>query len=232
MRKGSIQDFLKKAKVEDSGCWSFPTKVHPEGYYYYMICGERFACHRLMFEIEYGPVPDGMFVSHTCPNRGCINPEHLKLATNGDVRPHHTEQGLWARIRIDLNTGCWLFEGPKDGNGYGCIMWEGKRQSVHRIMFRLANGGELPDSLDVLHHCDNPPCCNPTHLFSGTSRENSVDAAKKGRAGRPKLNMSDVREIRRQAAIGVVDEAIAHHFGVSRQQVNRIRNRQSRIYVT
>lgn len=69
----------------------------------------------------------------------------------------------------------------------------------HRVAWTLANGN-IPDGLDVLHKCDNPPCCNPSHLFIGTARDNARDAISKGRYKLPKasqkLSENDVEQLR------------------------------------
>jgi hypothetical protein len=110
--------------------------------------------------------------------------------------------GLWAR---------WPWLGPRR-NGYG-MLWHGnKRRGAHRIAFEMANG-PVPAALDVLHTCDNPPCCNPAHLWTGTARDNLRDASAKGRlrggAGavgeaspRHKLTWAAVRDIRARQAAG------------------------------
>lgn len=73
---------------------------------------------------------------------------------------------------------------------------------AHRVVWELTHG-PVPDGRCVLHRCDNPPCCNPAHLFVGTKGDNIRDAAAKGRAvvgeKNPfaKLTEEDVREIRR-----------------------------------
>lgn len=64
--------------------------------------------------------------------------------------------------------------------------------------------GPIPDGLDVLHKCDNPPCIRPEHLFLGTTLENQLDKVSKDRQakgetnGFSKLTEEDVREIRRR----------------------------------
>lgn len=74
----------------------------------------------------------------------------------------------------------------------------------------------------VLHHCDNPPCCNPAHLFEGTNEDNIRDAAQKGRMRR-KLSDNDVREIQRRLRKGDLQEAIAADFDVSQVCVSHIK---------
>ena len=52
--------------------------------------------------------------------------------------------------------------------------------SAHRLAYKLAYG-EIPTNKVICHHCDNPSCINPEHLWAGTQSENIVDAYKKGR---------------------------------------------------
>lgn len=56
---------------------------------------------------------------------------------------------------------------------------------AHRVAFALSNGGVVDDDANVLHRCDNPPCCNPRHLFLGTNKENTQDMVAKGRQSAP-----------------------------------------------
>ncbi len=68
-------------------------------------------------------------------------------------------------------------------------MGEGPRRVTVRLAFELAYGGHpclrgpLPSYIDVLHSCDNPPCCEATHLFCGNARINGRDMVAKRRAG-------------------------------------------------
>lgn len=64
--------------------------------------------------------------------------------------------------------------------GYGYLYIHGKRVVASRFVWEECFG-PIPDGLWVLHHCDNPPCVNPEHLFLGTNRDNMIDMRDKGR---------------------------------------------------
>lgn len=94
------------------------------------------------------------------------------------------EQRLWAGTSKGLAEECWEWQGAKGRGRYGTISWNGKRIRTHRASWMLAHG-DIPDGLEVCHHCDNPPCVNPAHLFVGTHSENMKDARRKGRQPLP-----------------------------------------------
>jgi len=82
---------------------------------------------------------------------------------------------------------CWAWDGAKSDHGYGQVRGPAPEYILH-YAHRLAARyflGVNPGKLDVLHHCDNPECCNPTHLFLGTARDNILDAYAKGRMVAP-----------------------------------------------
>lgn len=98
-----------------------------------------------------------------------------KVDKNGLVPAHRPELGP-----------CWLWTGGLDKDGYGVFGWgsAGGTTRAHRTAYTLCVG-PVPDGLHVLHHCDNPPCVNPQHLWAGTNLENHQDKARKGRAPVP-----------------------------------------------
>jgi len=75
---------------------------------------------------------------------------------------------------------CIEWRGTRTQSGYGQKYINGKRYRTHRLAWEWAYG-PIPEGILVLHHCDNPPCCNPNHLFLGTQSDNMRDCAKKGR---------------------------------------------------
>ncbi len=88
---------------------------------------------------------------------------------------------FWSRV--DKSGGanaCWPWTGSRLPTGYGQVYQAGgQRLLAHRTAWELENG-PIPDGMRVLHHCDNPPCCNPGHLFLGTDADNMNDRDQKG----------------------------------------------------
>ena len=78
--------------------------------------------------------------------------------------------------------GCWEWQGCVGRFGHGQLNIGGRTVMAHRHAWRLRHG-QIPIGLCVLHRCDNPPCCNPDHLFLGTRADNVADMDAKGRRG-------------------------------------------------
>ena len=77
--------------------------------------------------------------------------------------------------------GCLEWTGYTNKDGYGKIRVKGKSVGTHRVAWEIAHG-PIPEGQDVLHHCDNPPCCDTvTCLFLGTNADNVADKMEKGR---------------------------------------------------
>lgn len=136
---------------------------------------------------------------------------------------------LLATIRVDPS-GCWIWLGKKDKNGYGIIgIRRGKQYRAHRIAYETFRG-PIPESILVCHKCDEPSCINPRHLFLGTAKANTADMLQKGRANRlrgeahpsAKLENRHVAKIRELRATGMKLLSIANRFGVTFQHVSLI----------
>ena len=137
--------------------------------------------------------------------------------------------------KVDKSGDCWEWTTGKTGGGYGQFWFNGKTQYAHRFSYELHHGpippGEGYHGTCVCHHCDNPSCVNPDHLYIGTQQDNMDDKAEKGRASRgeanykAKLNEDDVKMIR--CMRGHTQRALATLFGVSQAQVDRIINRKT-----
>lgn len=142
---------------------------------------------------------------------------------------------------VDKSSECWIWTGTRKPFGYGRFMLTGHEEiSTHRFSYVLAHGA-IPNDLWVLHHCDNPPCVNPSHLFLGTRSDNAKDRHAKGRTkkghhldpatcprgeriGVSELTEEIVRAIRSEFVPRVVtDKLLSAKYGICAQQVWKIR---------
>jgi hypothetical protein len=88
---------------------------------------------------------------------------------------------FWAKVARKDPTDCWEWTRAKLPKGYGQCNWRGQRMQTHRLAYILSSSQDIPAERMVLHTCDNPPCCNPRHLWLGTAKDNSADMVSKGR---------------------------------------------------
>jgi len=123
-----------------------------------------------------------------------------------------------AKWKLDEPTGCWLWIGAKvrrTDNYYQPIIgtWRSRTENAHRIAWMLYHG-DIPDGLHVLHHCDNPICVNPNHLFLGTHQDNMDDMVLKKR-NHKKLTAEEVTAIRRRYDARERPKDLAAEYGVT-----------------
>lgn len=89
------------------------------------------------------------------------------------------EVRFWEKVACGKPTECWEWSGSQHG-GYGRFKMAGKTMIATRVAYWLATGVH-PGNLLVMHTCDNPKCCNPSHLRLGTNSDNTKDKVEKGR---------------------------------------------------
>lgn len=148
--------------------------------------------------------------------------------------------------KVDMLGGdekCWPWQAALHVRGYGRFHVggrSGRNVLAHRVAFELAKG---PLTANACHRCDNPPCCNPVHLFDGTQRENIADASQKGRLATgdfhglrlhpesrsrgevhhaARLTEENVIAIRIEACAGKTHKQLAAMFGIQRSTVSEI----------
>lgn len=116
---------------------------------------------------------------------------HRVIGNTGWSRPPKIKMGkripfldrFWSQVEIMGNDECWPWMGAKVG-AYGRFTIKHNYQEyAHRVAYELGYHKQAGE-LYVCHHCDNPVCCNPSHLFLGTARDNVMDSVDKGRWGR------------------------------------------------
>lgn len=138
-----------------------------------------------------------------------------------------TPEKFWAKV--EQGEGCWEWQGLRYTKGYGKVTWKGSLQGAHRVAYSLAYG-PIPPGLFICHHCDNPPCVRPGHLYAGTRKDNARDYKIRGdhstprryvvfrgsRNGQAKLTEELVVEIRRRHARGEASVSrLAREYGMS-----------------
>ena len=115
--------------------------------------------------------------------------------------------------------------------GYGLIKRkDGAQLRAHRVAYELAYG-EIPSGLFVCHHCDNPCCIRPSHLFLGSHDENMADMVIKGRAARMVGDRNGSAKLEAEAVVSIRSSIgsysrIARQYGVSPSAVGLIKRRE------
>jgi hypothetical protein len=124
-------------------------------------------------------------------------------SNNGKGR-RDTWDRTWEKIERRSTAECWEWLGSKTIFGHGVVLPEGRRTytSAHRVAYQMYYGVTLPTEMCVLHRCDNPSCCNPHHLFTGTKGDNNRDAASKGRNHKQRMSPLFCKRNHRRFASG------------------------------
>tara|TARA_Y100000310_G_scaffold240365_1_gene244193 strand:+ start:516 stop:974 length:459 start_codon:yes stop_codon:yes gene_type:complete len=142
-----------------------------------------------------------------------------------------TNDELKQRFRsLDVGDNeCWEWPWGRNRLGYGGVQFNKKWHRAHRVAWILFVG-PIPKDMFVCHHCDNPPCVNPNHLWIGSHRDNVDDMLNKGRSNNhhgqnnpnARLTEDDVSEIKHRYDEGEYQYEIARVFGISQQHVSQI----------
>jgi hypothetical protein len=150
---------------------------------------------------------------------------------------HNATRGMSLRQKLEYwsmpepNSGCLLWLGAAQ-NGYGQLLWDGRTQLAHRLMWMVHNGPLPSPKTLICHRCDNPSCIEITHLFRGDHQINSDDKVRKGRQSRVRGNANgcsslDEATVREILSSLLSDADLAARFGMSRSGIGRIRRRDT-----
>lgn len=134
------------------------------------VCGVRLVRRRIN-----GRLQD---LTGFCELRTCSSAECLSVWRTG--KKGRLADQLWAKVQKAGPDECWPWIAAKYRKGYGHLNDLGRTKAAHRVAWELTNGA-IPDGMFVCHHCDNPSCCNPAHLFLGSAKDNTLDMIRKGR---------------------------------------------------
>lgn len=143
---------------------------------------------------------------------------------------------FWGKVTYSADTTvCWEWQAYRGPKGYGQFgIGRNRLESSHRVAWALFHDGVFPEQC-VLHRCDNPPCCNPHHLFLGDRSDNNQDMRDKGRgkhlhlprkAGEEHamalLREQDVVDIRGLVCGGASQTELSKAYGVSVPTINAV----------
>jgi len=123
---------------------------------------------------------------------------------------------FFTKFILGSSDQCWLWLGATNNSRYGLFKLNNVAELAHRVAY-LIEYGPFDFILCVLHSCDNPPCCNPRHLFLGTRLDNNQDRDEKGRNGW--YNQSGVRNPNAQFSDELIEKLLTDHKTMQFTQV-------------
>lgn len=204
----TFEDYIKKVQKTRLGCWIYPTKSN-----FVLYKNKKTYIIKAIFDF-YEKEWDGS-CSRRCGIKTCINPQHLQ----------NKKEKFWDCVDIKSDDDCWEWKSAIGTGDYGSTHYKGVSSSASRIAWQIVYGDIESEDIFVCHTCDNPPCCNPKHLFLGTRQDNVDDMMKKGRYVNPhclgeshgghKLSDVDVVNIRNLRRLGQTYKKIAELMHVS-----------------
>ena len=164
-----------------------------------------------------------------------VSPNSVWIALTRRESPDvRISRRFWSRVSRQADDDCWEWNGARSSAGYGQIRTREGLFYAHRMAWALTHG-PVPIGMWVLHACDNPCCCNPSHLFLGNQKENMRDCCRKGRhygdtsgaiRASAKLKEMNVRDIRAQWRAGNTrQKQLAAEYGVSVSAIKKVVNR-------
>ena len=172
---------------------------------------------------------------------GCLQKEKavqsavLARAEKARLAPPLLER-FWSKVDKRGPDECWPWKAcvRREDEGYGAFFYRGTHHPASRMAWTLTHG-EIGSGIHVCHRCDNPGCCNPSHLFLGTNLDNNADKVSKGRhvygerVSTAKLTEAEALEIKRLKPLGRAPKGyrtkIAARFGIMPGTVTDIWNR-------
>jgi len=150
-------------------------------------------------------------------------------------RPANTPEVLWSKVDIKGEDECWPWKGALKKDGYGRVQINEWNYYAHRVIFNLAYPGVIelkaPKSYAetgfLLHTCDNPSCCNPKHLESGTQADNVKDMWLRNRAkpqGKTPFTLADYQQVIKEYKDGVTVQELTKKWKRDRSTISGIVN--------
>lgn len=146
------------------------------------------------------------------------------------IRP--IQDRFWEKVNIAGDDECWEWQACRTKIGYGQFGIRNRIWKAHRIAWLLTHKQNPRDKF-ICHHCDNPSCCNPKHLFLGNNQLNMQDKAQKGKSNGElnnysKLVTQEVLDIRMLYSTGEYSQQrLGDMYNVSRTCIKKIVQRKT-----
>jgi len=163
---------------------------------------------------------------------GSAPPKPILAHLNGDEGQRRIVR-FWSKVDQAGVDDCWEWQGARHGRGYGTFKLASYVSVTSSRMALICTTMDEPEGMHVLHHCDNPPCCNPAHLYFGTIAQNNADKISRGRAnpgnqsgasnGAAKLTEQQVALIVARLRSGWNNKRIAADLPVGHAMISKIR---------
>lgn len=123
------------------------------------------------------------------------------------------EERFWAKVDRRGDEECWPWLGASRTRNYGIIWDNGRKRLATHVSWELYYARFFPHPLLACHHCDNPPCVNPRHLFTGTMSDNIRDAVQKGRVVPPPGGLANAAKTHCKHGHSLTGDNVRHYSG-------------------
>ncbi len=225
-RQIDLEDILKRS-IKDGECLIWTGQKTQSGGKI-SINNKRYSVNRLMWTIHHGEISKGHIIYHKCKNKLCINVSHMITDKRGqkqdDAGNIVSQEDIFFSY-VDKTKDCFEWTGKKSPKGYGKIYFNGTSMRAHRVSYEIHYGSFNKD-MNVLHHCDNPSCVNPSHLYLGNNQDNVDDKVRRNRQpngeknGMSKLTKDIVLQCRKMKQQGlsvseIMQKLNLHHLDIS-----------------
>ena len=220
----------------DTPCETWTRPLLPDGYGQLKapMTDKVMKAHKAAWLVAYGELPEHR-LEHLCGRKHCVNVAHMRETDKplpkfyGDriykgTLADHAER--FAEILVEreapygLEKPCLMHPVGIEHDHRPAVFCLGRKTPATHLAWRLAKG-RWPRK-QINHHCDNPPCCEATHLYDGTHKQNMVDALVRERSARTSnADIIGIKKLKRRFP-DMSHERIARRYLVHKGTVGKV----------